>query len=114
MSPSMCMKWTLMHSVSHLSVVGTRLRQLQQEVVKQRQATEMVSTVVGLCIPQAPHLDSWLNEWQRADLLAFTALVEAYLEPATVYTTWVEQHSYASHTAVRPAPDEHGRRDAAS
>ncbi len=57
-------------------------------------------------LSQVPHLDSWMNEWQRADLLAFTALVELYLEPATVYTTWVEQHSYASHTAVRPAPDQ--------
>ena len=45
-------------------------------------------------------LDEWLSDAQRADLLAFQALAEARLEPATVYTTWVEQHSYSSHTAV--------------
>ena len=49
---------------------------------------------------QVSTLDSWLSDAQGADLLAFQALVEARLEPATVYTTWVEQHSYSSHTAV--------------
>jgi len=49
---------------------------------------------------QVSRLDEWLSDTQRADLLAFQALAEARLEPATVYTTWVEQHSYSSHTAV--------------
>ena len=49
---------------------------------------------------QVSRLDEWLSDAQRADLLAFQALAEARLEPATVYTTWVEQHSYSSHTAV--------------
>ena len=35
---------------------------------------------------------------QRAELLAFTALVEAKLEPATTYTTWCEGESYRRHT----------------
>lgn len=35
---------------------------------------------------------------QRADLMAFTALVEAKLEPATAFTTWCEKQSYSSHT----------------
>ena len=35
---------------------------------------------------------------QKADVLAFTALVERKLEPATAYTTWCEKQSYASHT----------------
>lgn len=35
---------------------------------------------------------------QKADMLAFTALVERKLEPATAYTTWCEKQSYASHT----------------
>ena len=55
----------------------------------------------GACA-QVAGLDSWLSDAQRADLLAFAALAEACLEPATLYTTWVEQHSYSSHTAVCP------------
>ena len=35
---------------------------------------------------------------QRADLMAFTALVEATLEPATAFTTWCEKQSYSLHT----------------
>lgn len=35
---------------------------------------------------------------QRADVLAFTALAEAGLEPATAFTTWCEKQSYALHT----------------
>ncbi len=35
---------------------------------------------------------------QKADVLAFTALVEGKLEPTTAYTTWCEKQSYASHT----------------
>lgn len=31
-------------------------------------------------------------------MLAFTALVERKLEPATAYTTWCEKHSFYSHT----------------
>ena len=35
---------------------------------------------------------------QKADMLAFSALVETKLEQATAYTTWCEKQSYASHT----------------
>lgn len=35
---------------------------------------------------------------QQAELLAFAALVEAKLEPATLYTTWCEAESYNRHT----------------
>jgi hypothetical protein len=35
---------------------------------------------------------------QRAELLAFLALIAAKLEPATTYTTWCEGESYSRHT----------------
>ena len=35
---------------------------------------------------------------QKADVLAFTALVERRLEPATAYTMWCEKQSYTAHT----------------
>ena len=38
---------------------------------------------------------------QKAELLAFMALIDAKLEPATAYTTWCERESYSRHT--RPA-----------
>ncbi|KAK9905474.1 hypothetical protein WJX75_000427 [Coccomyxa subellipsoidea] len=45
-------------------------------------------------------LDAHLTTAQKAELLAFTALVEAKLEPATQYTTWCEAESYNRHTRV--------------
>ena len=35
---------------------------------------------------------------QRAEQLAFLALIEAKLEPASTYTTWCEGESYGRHT----------------
>ncbi|CAL8472174.1 g11716 [Coccomyxa elongata] len=43
-------------------------------------------------------LDAHLTTVQQAELLAFAALVEAKLEPATLYTTWCEAESYNRHT----------------
>ena len=40
----------------------------------------------------------WFSVVQKADMLAFSALVETKLEKATAYTTWCEKQSYASHT----------------
>ena len=47
-------------------------------------------------------LDADLSDGQRAELLAFTALAEGQLEAATVYTTWVEPHSFSEYTRVQP------------
>ena len=46
-------------------------------------------------------LDASLTPEQRAQLLAYTALIQAKLEPASVYTTWCERESYSLHTQVR-------------
>ena len=35
---------------------------------------------------------------QKAEALAFGALIESKLEPATAYTTWCEWESYTRHT----------------
>ena len=45
-------------------------------------------------------IDAALTATQRAEVLAFSAAIESKLEPATVYTSWVEYESYASHTRV--------------
>ncbi|KAF8054985.1 MTX1 [Scenedesmus sp. PABB004] len=39
-------------------------------------------------------LDAWLSPAQRAELLAFTALLQAKLDPATHYTTWLERRGF--------------------
>lgn len=46
-------------------------------------------------------LDVHLDHSQRALCLAFSALIELKLSPATLYATWCEPESYSSHT--RPA-----------
>jgi hypothetical protein len=49
----------------------------------------------------AVDLDRWLSASQRAEALAFAALIETKLQPALVYSTWCEPAAYAAHT--RPA-----------
>ena len=49
---------------------------------------------------QIRDLDAELSNSQRSELLAFSALVETRLEAATVYTTWVEPHSFSTFTRV--------------
>lgn len=46
-------------------------------------------------------LDAKLDAQQRAQIIAFSALVERCLEPATLYTTWCESESFSKHTRVR-------------
>mmetsp|Transcript_15986 Transcript_15986/g.48012 ORF Transcript_15986/g.48012 Transcript_15986/m.48012 type:complete len:322 (-) Transcript_15986:170-1135(-) len=46
------------------------------------------------------YLDEALPTARRADVLRWTALAEARLEPATVYTTWCDDNSYRSATQV--------------
>lgn len=45
-------------------------------------------------------LDVHLDHSQRALCLAFSALIELKLSPATLYATWCEPESYSSHTRV--------------
>ena len=45
-------------------------------------------------------LDADLSDSQRSELLAFSALAEGKLEAGTVYSTWVEQHSFSNFTQV--------------
>ena len=52
-------------------------------------------------------LDRAGAQGRRAEVLTWTALAEARLEPATVYTAWCEDRSYDSCTRVRPSPLRH-------
>lgn len=66
--------------------------------------------VLGSWWPHAPpdsrrpprHLERAGAQGRRAEVLTWTALAEARLEPATVYTAWCEERSYDSSTRVRP------------
>lgn len=40
------------------------------------------------------HLDSWLSPAQKAELLAFSTLINSKLDVATHYTTWLEQRGF--------------------
>jgi Outer mitochondrial membrane transport complex protein len=46
-------------------------------------------------------LDAALTPAQRAELVAFHSLLTEKLEPATVFTTWCEDHSFKQFTSVR-------------
>ena len=50
------------------------------------------------CLLQVVDLDRGLTASQKAEAAAFAALVEAKLQPALVYTTWVEGDAFAQHT----------------
>lgn len=52
--------------------------------------------------PAHRHMEPAGAQGRRAEVLTWTALAEARLEPATVYTTWCEDRSYGSCTRVRP------------
>ena len=47
-----------------------------------------------------PDLDQRLTSHERAQVVAFAALIQQQLEPATLYTTWAEKESYWKHTRV--------------
>lgn len=49
-------------------------------------------------------IDAGLPDEQRAELLAFTALCQTQLEPATLFTTWCEPESFNKYTQVRFYP----------
>ena len=50
---------------------------------------------------QKVDLDSRLSEAQRAQCLAFAALMQCRLEPASLYTTWCEWESFSKYVRVR-------------
>ena len=45
-------------------------------------------------------LDKRLSATQRAESLAFAALIQNRLEPATTYTNWCEWESFSKHMRV--------------
>ena len=46
------------------------------------------------------NLDERLSATQRAESLAFAALTQNRLEPATTYTNWCEAESFSKHMRV--------------
>ncbi|PRW33295.1 metaxin 1 [Chlorella sorokiniana] len=58
-------------------------------------------TMIDYLKHKVVNLDRGLSTAQRAEAAAFTALVEARLQPALVYSSWCEGEAYAAHT--RPA-----------
>ncbi len=53
---------------------------------------------------QTQDLDAELSVSDRADLTAFQTLIQTALEPATLYTLWVEAESFNKHTQVSTRP----------
>lgn len=45
-------------------------------------------------------LDGQLSSSEKADLVAFSSLIQNSLEPATLYSTWCESESFNQHTQV--------------
>ena len=50
-------------------------------------------------------LDHHLSTAQKAELLAFTTLVQTKLDAATEYSIWIEQKGYQAHVKVRQLSD---------
>jgi hypothetical protein len=64
------------------------------------QAASSTTRRCACAYPQMVDLDRHLSVSQRAEATAFTALVEAKLQPAIVYTTWVEADAFSQHTCA--------------
>jgi hypothetical protein len=58
--------------------------------------------IAALAASGAGDLDGWLAAPQRAELLAFATLLQAKLDVATHYTTWIEKRGYGEFRKVRP------------
>jgi hypothetical protein len=56
--------------------------------------------IAALAASGAGDLDGWLAAPQRAELLAFATLLQAKLDVATHYTTWIESRGYGEFRKV--------------
>ncbi|KAK9824042.1 hypothetical protein WJX72_007256 [[Myrmecia] bisecta] len=59
---------------------------------------DIAAEVVHQLQERLTDLDTRLSAAQRAELLAFTALIQQKLQLATVYTTWCETQSFTQYT----------------
>lgn len=57
--------------------------------------------IAALAASGAGDLDAWLAPPQRAELLAFATLLQAKLDTATHYTTWIEKRGFGEFRKVR-------------
>jgi hypothetical protein len=60
-------------------------------------ARDLISQLVG----RGLNLDRELQAAARADVLAFSQLIQSRLEPATHYTTWLEKRGFQVYRQVR-------------
>lgn len=70
------------------------------ELISESEEYQSARVIIDHLKQHVKDLDGHLSQSDRADLTAFCTLVQTCLEPASLYTMWLEAESYSTHTQV--------------